>query len=55
MYNQLRVKSRIRVPPKLFSDNITKAVEDSIKEEFENSFVLYKFIDKLIVSDIFFF
>lgn len=37
MYNQLTVKSRIRVPPKLFGSDINEAVEASIKEEFEGN------------------
>ena len=35
MYKQLKVKSRVRVPPALFSSDINEAVEASIKEEFE--------------------
>ncbi len=35
MYQELTIKSRVRVPPRLFSEDINQAVSDSIKEEFE--------------------
>jgi len=35
MYSQLKIKSRIRVPPALFGSDIKVAVEESVKKDFE--------------------
>jgi len=35
MYKQLKIKSRIRVPPALFGDDISEAVEASVRTDFE--------------------
>jgi len=37
MYKQLKIKSRIRVPPNLLGSDINAAVEESVKQEFEGN------------------